>query len=155
MFSARQTLLAAASLLLPLVSMATERSLRCQQKTHFGQEGWLETAVHLRLDGRRLLAVSLDSATVVQATRTGYPCGAEFRRDDGVSVWQEQAASTTISAAGSDSGAVSTLRLTRRRHDVDIDLRGLDHGETCGARGQWPRRILLPLAGGPCRVKYD
>lgn len=155
MISVRQTLLATASLLLPLVGMAAERSLRCQQQRHFGQEGWLETAVQLRLDGQHLLAVTLDSATVVRATRTGYPCSAEFRRDDGISVWQEQARTTTIRTPGDGGNAGSTLRVTRRQLDVELDLRGLDHGETCGARGQWPRRIRIPLAGGPCRVSDD
>lgn len=147
-FSLASLLLAAFSL-----SAAQADELSCQSEHRFGQEGALQMSVKLRRSATGITALTMESTTVVYSTKTGYSCSAAFDQSTPNARWSTSGATTTVLVATDDAGEKSALSIRRTGKGYLINPQGLS-SDTCGARGQWPASVLVPLRGSRCTTLY-
>lgn len=145
--------LAAPLLCLLYAHAAFGGELSCQSERRFGREGALQVAVRLQRTGSVITGLAMDSTTVVFTTRTGYPCSAEFDRNTPDLRWETVGDKTTIASSSTDPDEQSVVSIQRTARGYLIDPQGLSR-ISCGARGQWPQRVLVPLRGTRCVTTY-
>jgi hypothetical protein len=128
--------------------------LQCHsQRRMGGGEGLLQMAVQAQFEGGEMVAVALDTTSVALATNTGATCSAAFKRGAPYTTWRREGRALRIATSEAEVDGPSALVVQRSRQGYVLDLAGLSRA-SCGARADWPSRVVVPLQGGVCRTGW-
>jgi hypothetical protein len=137
-----------------LIGTAYAKEINCSSELRFEDEGTITMSVKLIQDGTQLHHVELENTTVVNATKTGYTCSAEFDRNAPSNSWSTNGSLITIKSQSEGEEEPSRMTIKRTPKGYLIDTRNLSK-VTCGARAEWPVSVFVPMQGSRCKTRYE
>jgi hypothetical protein len=96
-----------------LIGTAYAKEINCSSELRFEDEGTITMSVKLIQGGTQLQRVELENTTVVNATKTGYTCSAEFDRNDPSGSWSTDESLIMIKVQSEEKEESSRMTIKR------------------------------------------
>jgi len=128
---------------------ASSRQLSCEYKSRKHATAGDAT---ISLKNGEIQRLDFVNATGGGAGSPGYTCTVLAERSDRGQEWQTIGDSTRIKLAQPSSSTDSSIVIKRQAQGYRVEFQDALSGASCGAGGELPASVLIPLKGRTCTV---